>query len=444
MADVRINLEVDTKEAEAKLRVLEARASRLNVATVGGSGLPSQRALTSGSVVTGLPSAERPGQQFVPNRRQLEPSKQTAHSNALSLGAATAAGLAAGGIRGAGPATGRVILDKSTFESMRATKDSVLLRGGNYNDIRLRAMDHRAGSLVSRMYLGGLPDLGSGATLREVLGQARQRYGLNWTIERRESRHRRLMQFIDQPRRMRPFLLRGKPNPILKYSGLSAAGGYIKSGVREGAVKTAQGFAAVANMPIGPIIGIIGATEIASQAYQAIKYTVSDDLREAIIGNTAEARQRIGEDIGVRTFDRFAQQMVQKNAEIFQSISAGIMTINSGIQYAFGEYDRAKNSLELADLLSGRFKERHERLSLLQDAWIRGFDNATDAAAQFSRDQSTASAMRAVQIGIRGGDMLDLDKRIYFEIVDQAKQRYQKEYRDKVPYPTMDDIDGAK
>lgn len=455
MSDVQINVRINTQQAEAQIRALEARAVRLNAAAgvalgAGSSGIPIERALNYGAVLESLTDlSDRPGSSVVPGPSTPSVNKQTGNSNAMTAAAAAAgAGIAVGGgLRGAT----EEVLNKPTWYGSRrhafsfGFDDDVskmnrrqlvfyenwLRKEGGPQALENRNANKLGKRDMIRKFRGGL-------TLREELAFAS---GLRANRNTVQDRISEVAEMRRAGRRRR--LARTKVVGILGEffsRELNVLPGALDKGLdRLGSLgETVKGRLPIPLLGgVGLAVAVSGAGKAMGEAYRRVG--VIKALREARykdiegqssleVGNTAAG---IAGERSAGAFNSFVQWF-----------AGGVFDIGTISALVQGEYDLAKMRLETADLLSGRFKDRHDRLSTMQDAWARGFDAAIVAGGRAARGISTASAMRAVEIGLRSGDMLDMDHQIYFEIVKAVKSRYAREYVDKVPYPKMSDIDG--
>lgn len=423
MAEVLFKVEIDDREADAKLRSLERRAQNLNVSSgTLQSGIPSDSLLSRGVLfpVSSLSHA-KPGEGVLPSAPAPVKTQITAPSNALLASAvgALAANAASGSLRG----TKSVDIQTGPFNVAGQNIDfSVLSNREIKRKIAGLRVDATANSInaatnfeLDRNFLSPRQQ-----NLGQLLNQARTFPEGGYAAEGRRYAAKVLAARSEI----------WKAQKQLWKNRLFAVPNSLK-----------RGFSSEFYSQGKQLLGYLG-VGTAIQTASAISDTVlASGVRDALESGNFRALNDLDETALLakgarRAFDPLANTLgvaVGKAQEFYAVLST-----------AFGNYAMAKEFLKSADQYTGKLREDNEKLIALQDAWGRGFEQAKDAGRTAARIQSTNAGYRGVALGLRGGDLLDIDRSVYTEIATQMERRYAFEFVDKVPYPRMRDIQGDK
>lgn len=440
MADVKVKLSVDTREAEAKLRELELRAGRLNART----GVTPTGRVTGR--VPGIVTIERPGTATIIDIPEPARIAEGAPSNAaLSAAIGGAAGV---GVSGAMRGTGQGVPQETWYDMMRrryhqsagprpyaGLSDRQLLVTKQYmQDVQLGL----GKELVRNRWLVGRAGKLNfeGMSLQQMLFFANSTHRANASIvadvaKVRDNRER--LGLLEQERTLRRQMAASKPNALSKlYYKVDNLPSLVSLRERGGLV--AGPIATLSTVTAGAIVLGSIAKGLANSADR-----LSANIRSGTDYQGSVARVM---------FEEILKSTMEKTFRPAMEAERKIITIagkaEAALAYAFGAKDRAAAILQVTDQYSGELMERNKALIALQDQWSRGFDQAGQAGLAAARQQSSSSGHRAIQLGLRGGTLLEIDRSLYHEIADKTQRKYQQEYAEKVTYPKMGDVQGDR
>ena len=435
MPDVRVKLVVDTSEAEAKLRELELRAQALNAP---GGDTPADRV-----DVPGRSTTPRPGATSV-----VAPGKPTTTRSSVASNALVA--LTVGSLAGSGPATAKptIAVEHEAAIANSATGIAIPNRAAV---VPVRATP-TLGSLLNRdvfvsgaagitVPVGGGGGFGGGgrysgggaggARVRAELG-VRPLANIAGVSE---------AQWMSPPRVPMPegYAVAGAAR-VRKSGWLFGVGSTMKRGLTglRGRVLGRLSGAGLGPVTSGPAVALIAAT------FAVRGLANSADRLSASIRNQRDYDGSLGRVAFEETWLAGAEAIIRPAMNLDRAVITATSKAAAFAAYALGYKERAAGIMNFVDQVSGELTDRNKALMAMQDAWDRGFQEAGRAGLVVARQRSTDAAMKAIQLGLRGGTMLQLDHAIYDRISTAIRNKYQDEYLEKVQYPRMSDVQGGR
>jgi hypothetical protein len=228
----------------------------------------------------------------------------------------------------------------------------------------------------------------------------------------------------------------------VKFAGRAAKRGAIWAGSGLKSISNNSKLKEIINIPLGPMISIFGATAVTMSAWTAYSDALGSQIKDA--QRTGDYSKINGADLASQTAMGTVRNVLDLNAQLWSKVIGGVAKLKAGFFGLLGDSSAAIEAFQVAELISGAFEDRHNRIKALQDAWGQGLTRTMDQGLADARKQSWGQAIRAVQLGFTFGDMLDMDHRIYQEIHTKMRDNYGKEYIKKVAYPRMRDLEGVK